>query len=210
MPPSIPANSPDFPASLQVFHQISQSDFQRIFINCLKRYPYNAKISRRLQIFVLRGLAGMPPRVLWRILLCCWLADNNNAVSIPCKFDFCRPLECGLCSSREQFIQEGAWAYSLTGTGYRAYIPCLSCTYLVWLGLWSPSNFCCTYNTIVHTAFFKVLRSPVMLSNQTENQSHHETEAEYSGVVNLSGGYNNYCFFLILITVFTRISATPE
>lgn len=29
-----------------------------------------------------------------------------------------------------------------------------------------------------------------MMSNQAENQSHHEKEVEYTGVVNLSGKYN--------------------
>ena len=104
--PSIPANSPGFCESLQVFHQISRSpgwstkspgkyqpwlffkffygnhsnavgkccsnwetsgtfgrpsgNFRRVFRHCQKWHSYNAKISRRLQIFVLWGLAGMP------------------------------------------------------------------------------------------------------------------------------------------------------
>ena len=34
-------------------------DFQRVFGHCRIWHSYNTKISRRLQIFVLRGLAGM-------------------------------------------------------------------------------------------------------------------------------------------------------
>ena len=40
----------------------SSGDFRRVFRHCRKLYSYNAKISSRLQVFVLWGLAGMP---LW-------------------------------------------------------------------------------------------------------------------------------------------------
>ena len=48
----IPVNSPAFPGSLQVFHQISQSYNARIS-------RQNVRISRRLQILKLWGLTGM-------------------------------------------------------------------------------------------------------------------------------------------------------
>ena len=58
-------------------------DFWRVFRHCRKQHSYNAKISRRLQIFVLWGLAGM-----WMIVAVMSLIVMSSCIKVSKQHNF--------------------------------------------------------------------------------------------------------------------------